>query len=128
MGKKKIDRDIALKVLAAVEAVKDALVDFLESPNIIYQPKDWYGNIGDTVTFSVTAINVTGYRWQYSNDGGATWNNSSASVQGYNTDTMSFTMEEGLESRYRRCRLTLPEGGYIYTNSVRSFLIENEGG
>ena len=127
MGKKKIARDIALKVLAAVEAVKDALADLMETTFIIYQPKDWTGAVGDTVTFTVKAMNVSAYRWQYSTDG-SSWSNSSSSVTGYNTDTVSFLMEEALAGSYRRCRLTLPGGGYLYTDAVQTLLAENEGG
>ena len=126
MGKKKIDRDIALKVLAAVEAVKDALADLMDTMFIIYQPKNWYGEIGGTVTFTVIAMNVATYRWQYS-DNGTTWYNASSTLPGYNTDTMSFVMGEQHIGRLRRCALTDADGNKIYTDVVQPFIIQ-EGG
>lgn len=117
MGKKKIDRDIALKVLAAVEAVKDALADLMETMFIIYQPKDFYGNVGDTATFSVVAMNVAAYQWQYSENDGVTWKNSGTSIP--KTATISYEITEATYNNLRRCRLTDAGGNQIYTEVVR---------
>lgn len=127
MGNKKTARDIALALLSMLDDIKTAIEGMLETTFIIYQPKTWTGAVGDTVVISVKAMNVSAYRWQYSTDG-STWSNSSSSVTGYNTDTVSFTMEAALAGSYRRCRLTIPGGGYLYTDAVQTLLVENEGG
>lgn len=122
--KRGIARDLALKLLDIVNDIKDALDDLMETMFIIYQPKTWYGEIGDTATFTVVAMNVVTYRWQYS-DNGVNWTNSSSSLDGYNTPTITFVMEERHVNRWRRCRLTDANGNYIYSDAVQSLLIES---
>ena len=127
MGKKKLNRDLSLKILEIVGAVKDALDDLLETMFIIYQPKDWYGAIGDTATYTVVAMNVAAYRWQYSDDDGETWVNFTGSAHGERTQTIAFEVTESTNlSRQRRCRLTDANGNYKYTVAVKMFI--NEGG
>ena len=123
MGKKKLNRDLALKILEVVGAVKDALADLLDTMFIIYQPKNWVGAVGDTVTFTVVAMNVAAYRWQYS-DNGVTWVQSSSTLNGYNTPTITFTMEERFTTRYRRCRMVDADGNAIYSDVVQSLIEE----
>lgn len=123
MGKKKLNRDLALKILEVAGAVRDALDDLLETCFIIYQPKDWVGSVGETATFTVVAMNVATYRWQYS-DNGVNWTNSNSTLDGYNTPTISFVMEDRHVSRWRRCRLTDANGNSIYTDAVQSLIEE----
>lgn len=121
--KRGMDRDLALKVLALCSAVKDALDDLLETMFIIYQPKDWYGPDGASVTLTVKAMNVALYQWQHK-DAGGTWRNSSAT--GYNTESITFTMGEAYVTRIRRCKLTDAEGNVLYTDIVHTYI--EEGG
>ena len=123
MGKKKLNRDLALKVLDAAKGVRDAMAGLLETMFIIYQPKNWVGAVGDTVTFTVVAMNVVTYRWQYS-DNGVNWVQSSSTLNGYNTPTITFTMEERFTTRYRRCRMVDADGNIIYSDVVQSLLEE----
>ena len=122
MGNKKLDRDLALKVLEVVRAVKDALDDLLETMFIIYQPKDWYGSIGDTVVYTVVAMNVAAYQWQYSDNDGVTWRNFTGDSK---TDTLTFVVTESTNpTRLRRCKLTDADGNIIYTDAVKTFITE----
>ena len=116
MGKKKLNRDLALKVLAEIEAVKDALDDLLGTMFIIYQPKSVEASIGDYATLSVVAMNVASYQWQYSQDGGTTWKNSGASVP--KTASISVEVTASVFDLLRRCQLTDADGNKIYTDVV----------
>ena len=115
--KRGTDRDLALKILALCSAVKDALDDLLETMFIIYQPVDWYGPLNGQASFTVIAANVASYQWQYSEDQGQTWTNTTA--EGYNTATMSV---RAISDRFRnlyRCILTDADGNVLITNSVK---------
>ena len=114
MEKKKIARDIALKVLAAVEGVKDALADLMETMFIIYQPKYFTGNINDFAEFTVIAMNVASYQWEASSDAGETWANSS--LTGATTPSISVKISAQNMHRIWRCLLTDSDGNTIYTN------------
>ena len=118
-----MQRDLAVKVLAFVKGVRQALADLMDTMFIIYQPKNWVGAVGDTVTFTVVAMNVVTYRWQYS-DNGVNWVQSSSTLNGYNTPTITFTMEERFTTRYRRCRMVDANGNAIYSDIVQSLLSE----
>ena len=70
-------------------------------PTITAQPQSATAAVGATVTFQVTATGATKYQWQYSKDGGATWNNCGAA--GYDQPTFSFTMAASYSGRKYRC-------------------------
>ena len=116
MGKKKIDRDIALKVLAAVEAVKNGLADLMDTMFIIYQPKDAVGDVGDTVTFTVVAMNVASYQWEVAKIGTNTWNNSGSA--GATTETATTVIANTTYNYRLRCKLTDADGNVIYSDEV----------
>ena len=124
MGKKKIDRDIALKVLAAVDAVKDARADLMDTMFIIYQPKNWTGLATDNVVFTVKAMNGASYQWQYLKNDGVTWASSAAS--GNRTDTLTFLASDAASfpNRLWRCKLTDSDGNIIYTDGAGVTIIE----
>jgi hypothetical protein len=71
---------------------------------ITAQPEDLTAGNGETVEFHVKAsgAGVT-YQWQYSLNG-SYWSNCKSS--GYNTDTLSFTMQEKFSGRQYRCIVT----------------------
>lgn len=112
--RKKTDRDLALKVLAEMGAVKDALDDLLDTMFIIYQPKYFTGNIGDMASFTVVAMNVASYQWEASSDGGETWANSS--LAGATTPTITVKISNANKDRIWRCLLTDSDGNTIYTD------------
>lgn len=119
MGKKKLNRDLALKVLAEVGGVKDALADLMDTMFIIYEPKDW--SVVETgtnvVTFTVKAMNVASYQWQRSDTDGASWTN--ATSTGNRTESMSFTATSSYASRVWSCVLTDADGNTIRTHKCR---------
>ena len=130
MGNKKVNRDLALKILEVAGAVKDALEDLLGTMFIIYQPKSLEARIGDYVTLAVVAMNVASYQWQYSQDGGATWRNSDSSVP--KTASITIEVTSNVFDLLRRCQLTDADGNKIYTDAVviteAQETEENEGG
>jgi len=73
--------------------------------SITAQPQDFFGTVGSTVQFSVTATgtNLT-YQWEVSKDGGATWSN--ATANGNQTSGISFTLYESYPGRMYRCKLS----------------------
>ena len=72
------------------------------APVITNQPTDQNVWIGETAVYTVKATesNVT-YQWQYSSNNGVSWVNCKGA--GYNTDTFSFRMIDGLAGRLYRC-------------------------
>ena len=110
--RKKTDRDLALKILAVAGAVRDALEDLLGIMFIIYQPKSVTVAVGETVVFTVVAMNVASYQWEVYWSG--SWHDSSAS--GYDTDTLTFTVTSGIRHYKWRCKLTDADGDTIYTD------------
>lgn len=112
-----MQRDLALKVLAFVKGVKQALADLMDTMFIIYQPVNWIGAVNGQATFTVKAMNVSTYQWQYSEDNGQTWTNTTAT--GYNTETMSV---KAISDRFRnlyRCVLTDADENVLITNTVK---------
>lgn len=116
--KRGMDRDLALKVLALCSAVKDALDDLLDTMFIIYQPKSVTAAIGDSVSFTVIAMNVNAYQWQYSTNG-TQWYTTSA--EGNKTATMSVEATEERYNNYYRCRLRDADNNTIYSDIVRIY-------
>ena len=92
------------------------ILDKLERPGIgiTSQPVTAYGDIGDTVSFSVTATGVSKYQWQYnSGNGWVNWN-------GGTNSTLSVTINNRLKKTYTyRCAMTDAYGEVTYTDEVR---------
>lgn len=120
MGNKKLNRDLALKVLAEVGAVKDALEEILDSFVIVYQPKDVEARIGDTVTFKCVALNAVSYVWQYSTNQGETWRSSSTNTQ----PILSYELTSDNSNRWRRCKVTGPDNAELISDVAKIILIE----
>lgn len=87
-------------------------------PLILEQPEDNSGAIGDLVPFSVTAIG-TGltYQWQWSQNSGVNWVNSSSATVGYNTDTLQVSVTRQRNGYQYRCIVTDGNGNST-TSSV----------
>ena len=83
----------------------------ISSLAITGQPVNATGNVGDLVTFTVTAKGpgIT-YQWQLSDDKGTTWRNSKNTTASYST-----TLSDANNGRYVRCIVTDK-----YGNSVNS--------
>lgn len=119
MGNKKLNRDLALKVLEVVGAVNDALYDLMDTMFIIYEPKDW--SVVETgtnaVTFTVKAMNVASYQWQRSDNNGETWTN--ATSTGNRTETISFNASTSYANRVWSCLLTDADGNTLRTRNCK---------
>ncbi len=80
---------------------------------ITQQPKDFFGALGDTAVFSVTAVGEgLTYRWQYKDVGGA-WANSS-----FKTATMSCKLTAERDGRQYRCFIRDAGGSQIISDPV----------
>ena len=88
-----------------------------EGLTIMTQPTDQTVKVGEDVTLTVEATGVAQYRWQYSSNDGVTWRN--ASWTGYNTDTVTFTVNESNIGWQVRCMLKDEEGTAFYTDAVQ---------
>ncbi len=85
---------------------------------ITAQPTDYTGRIGDAVSFTVGAAgDVLEYQWQYSKNGGATWENSG--LPGNKTAVLSTELTEARLIYLFRCVVTDAYGGSAATNAVR---------
>ena len=92
-------------------------LEFPETPEIIIQPINCTGNIGDTVIFRVGAIgeNLT-YQWQYSKDN-SNWYK--ATSDGNTTDTLFITIRNSIFENYYRCVITDTNGNQVISDTVR---------
>lgn len=79
------------------------------------QPTDVVAAVGETVILSVEAAGAVSYRWYNSNDN-VTWNKSS--LEGYNTPTLTFEMNESRYNYQWRCVLTDAAGHEVATDAV----------
>ena len=83
---------------------------------IVAQPENAYGNVGDTVTFTVEADNAKSYVWQYSKDKGNTW--TSWKADEYKQATLTLNLTSGRMSMKYRCAITGQNGKVIYSDAV----------
>ncbi|WP_242946133.1 InlB B-repeat-containing protein [Anaerostipes sp. 992a] len=92
-----------------------------EGPMITGQPEDYTGAVGDTAVFTVTATGEgLKYQWQYSNDKGATWKNSSQS--GNKTATIKVPITEARNGQQYRCMVTDVNGNKV-TSDVATLIV-----
>ena len=62
---------------------------------------------GSQVGFKVEAINTLGYQWQYSNDGGLSWQNPAGGFVGQNSDSLTLINADTTFKNYQfRCVFT----------------------
>ena len=79
------------------------------------QPSDYTGEAGDKMTFTVTATGSgLQYRWQLSDDNGATWRNSSTTASTYAT-----TLTATNNNRLVRCIVTDSSGNRVTSDAAR---------
>ena len=88
-------------------------------PVITSQPYAESVFAGQKATFFVEADNATGYRWQYSKDGGSTWTNCTSA--GSTSATFSFKATAAMSERYYRCVVSNANGS-VTSNAARLFV------
>jgi len=88
---------------------------------ILSDPRYYSGNFGETATFAITARgdNIT-YQWQYSNNGGNAWWNSS--ITGSATPSMTVQLTEARQNYLYRCKITDAEGNIRYSAAAGFYL------
>ncbi|MDO4467090.1 MAG: hypothetical protein Q4C49_08790 [Bacillota bacterium] len=82
---------------------------------ITAHPQDYSGDIGSTVSFSVSAENAAAYVWQYSTDNKVSWNNATT-LSGYNTPTCTFTLNNYRAGLVYRCKVISSDGSVLFSN------------
>ena len=88
-----------------VESYAVAMTVAVSAFSITSQPVDFEGAENAMATFTVAAEgDGLTYRWQYSNDGGATWQNSWC--DGYATDTLNVELKAYRDGQQYRCVVT----------------------
>ncbi len=93
-------------------------------PVISTQPKNVSTTSGSTAKFTVTASGISlKYQWQWSEDGGKTWKDSSSATTGYRSATLQVKAEEKRNGYKYRCKVT-NSAGTATTNAV-TFTITN---
>lgn len=80
---------------------------------ITRQPSDFIGNAGDTAYFVISAIGVTTYQWQFSNDQGVTWYD--ASSYGFDTTLYAPPITQSRYGNLYRCKITNGDGQTAYS-------------
>lgn len=81
------------------------------------QPVSATAAVGDKVSFTVEAVGVASYQWQFSTNNGSTWSDSTAT--GARTNTLSNYEVTTARLSYKfRCKLTDYDGNVVYTDVV----------
>ena len=87
------------------------------TPEIIREPDDYVGRVGDTCRFTVVATGMASYQWQYCTNG-YSWKSSSATGNATPTMEIGFAQERYNTYSYR-CKMTDSGGNSYYTRPVR---------
>ena len=90
--------------------------DNLSNVQILIQPQDMSGKLGEQLTLSVKTEGAIAYQWQYSTDGKNY--NAWSWVDGYDKANMKFELTEGRVGMKFRCKITGEDGNTVYTNTV----------
>ncbi|MBR6029962.1 MAG: Ig-like domain-containing protein [Clostridia bacterium] len=80
---------------------------------VVAHPASQSVKVGENAIFTVKAVGVKAYQWQWTRDG-QTWTNNTGT--GYNKATFAFAMTAAFNGRQYRCQLTGADGTVIYTN------------
>ena len=80
-------------------------------------PQDVVAEVGDTISFSVTATDVVSYQWQISRDNGISWYNGGGT--GCRTNTYPINVIETTYSRLYRCYMVGTDNSEMFTIPVR---------
>lgn len=97
-----------------IEAVSDTVTLMLPKAKITKQPKDATVGYGEKAIVSIAATgDGLKYKWEYSTDGGESWNTSSCTVTTY-----SQTMTVPVDGRMLKCTVTDIYGNHAYSDEV----------
>lgn len=84
--------------------------------SFVSHPVSKSSHYGDKIKFSVSVkAESPAYQWQYSDDNGSTWKNSTAS--GYKTTTLTVVSSKAVNGRKYRCQVTC-NGKSKYSNAA----------
>ena len=91
----------------------------------VTQPVSTTVNLGVSATFGVTAVNATAWKWQYSTNGSAPWNDCSGGV--YSNETTATLSISGatasMNGYYYRCQLSPSTAPVTYTNGLAKLTV-----
>ena len=86
----------------------------IKHPRILEQPKD---AAGGSVKFTVKVLCVNpAYDWEYSSDGGTTWQ--ATSLTGHTTHTLSVTASASRDGFKYRCKITDAYGTTVVSDAA----------
>jgi predicted secreted protein len=85
---------------------------------ITEQPQSVAIDVNAAASFSVEASGVSSYQWQFSRDGGSTWQN--AGFTGSRTNEMTVEFNSSRIQYVFRCELTGKDGSQAYTDTVKA--------
>lgn len=92
---------------------------------IVADPVDYSGNVGDTATFTAEATgDGISYLWFYSDDEGQTWAQSWST--GYNTSELKAVLREYNSGRMFRCQVSDVNGNAVWTDPAAMSLGASE--
>ena len=114
------DRDIALQLVDTLGTIAAGVVqinDNLFVPHITTQPTNQTGSVGDTITFSIVANNVSAYQWQYKQSVNGPWKDSS--FTGYNTTAMEVEVSDARYGYWYRCKITGKDNSTLISDVVQ---------
>ena len=93
------------------------------APVITQQPKSVTVDDGTYVSFTVSASNVSAYKWFYTKDGGASWH--ATSMSGYNTATVTVQAIPARTGYMYKCRITGLDGTVIESSPATLTVIQS---
>lgn len=87
-----------------------------DGPQIVSQPVDYVGMVGDNATFTVVAEGEDlSYQWYYFDNAASDWKKSSNGT----TATLSVEFKEYRNNQQYRCEITDADGNTVTTNTVK---------
>lgn len=96
----------------------------INKPRILTQPTDQQGFENTKVYYSVRVLGVgLSYQWQYSEDGGETWQNTS--FTGNKTTTVTATVTAARDGYLYRCAIMDENGTTITSRAARLHAISS---
>ena len=95
-----------------------------ETGSYVSNPADQTVGVGDTATFSVSALGeVSSYQWKYSTDG-TKWNN--VTIAGAKTADLAIAATAAKDGRQFKCVVTFADGQVIESEAATLNVIANE--
>ena len=83
---------------------------------ITSQPVDYFGQIGDTATFTVVATGeITSYQWQFRSPNSTLWKDCTSNTPGFNSNKITPTINDSRNGQSYRCVIK-NSLGYVVSN------------